>query len=277
MSKQLLYITKQVCLYIWEFCWETVGSFFNYVLWSPVLLVDSFLLLCSFFIMLVMNSLYSLRLFDRVSYIIESIILNRYTALTRRVHVPKHMIPKQFTPSICFMGGGHLWMYAIGVGHYIYENFDTREIKYLASSAGCFAAVPLVCNDDPYAWCKQDWGKCIKHFNSRGVIGCLFDSKQFYYDLWDDYLPREGDIYTYCSGRLFISVTHFPSLKNQVISQFNTRNDLINTIVASMCLPYVFMRDFPVHINEVSTLWWCSVVYYILTTKYYTTILYMRL
>ncbi len=105
-------------------------------------------------------------------------------------------------------------MFAIGVGHFIYENFDIDNIIFLASSSGCFAAVPLACGLDPYAWCHRDWAKCMTHFDSR-FLGCLCDSKHFYYDLWDDYLP--ADAHERCSGRLFISVTQFPSMRNKVI------------------------------------------------------------
>ena len=71
----------------------------------------------------------------------ENFIVLRYTAITRRIHVPKHSRPLKFTPSISFMGGGQLWMFAIGAGHYIYENYGkalyirfkqyTRYIKYI--------------------------------------------------------------------------------------------------------------------------------------------------
>ena len=122
-------------------------------------------------------------------------------------------------------------MFAIGVGHYIYMNYDVRKIKFLASSSGCFAAVPLACGMDPYEWCKCDWGKCMKHFESRGIMGCLFDSKHFYYQLWNEYLPKDAHIK--CSGHLFISVTKFPSMTNQVISHFDTRDDLIWAITGN--------------------------------------------
>ena len=136
-------------------------------------------------------------------------------------------------------------MFAIGVGHWIYEHYDVSKIKFLASSSGCFAAVPLACGMDPYEWCKKDWGKCMKHFESRGLLGCLYDSKHFYYNLWNEYLPDDAHII--CSGRLFVSVTAYPSMKNMVISEFLCRDDLLWAITASMCLPYVFMRDFPVN------------------------------
>jgi hypothetical protein len=119
-------------------------------------------------------------------------------------------------------------MFAIGVGHYIYENFDIENIKFMASSSGCFAAVPLACGMDPYAWCHRDWAKCMTHFDSR-LMGCLCDSKYFYYHLWDDYLPPNAHVR--CSGRLFISITEFPSMRNKVISQFESREELIWVIV----------------------------------------------
>jgi hypothetical protein len=166
---------------------------------------------------------------DIIQKYIGRFILNRYTAITRRIHLPKHRTPKQFSPSISFMGGGHLWMFAIGAGHYIYENYDLNSIKFLASSCGCFAAVPLACGLDPYEWCKRDWSKCMKHFESRGILSCFFDSKHFYYQLWDDYLPENAHIR--CSGRFFISVTRVPSMKNHVVSHFETREDLIWAVV----------------------------------------------
>ena len=95
---------------------------------------------------------------------------------------------------------------------------------------------------DPYEWCKRDWRKCIDHFAARS-LGCLFDSKEFYYDLWDNYLPP--DAHQRCSGRLHISITLLPSLSNKVVSHWSTREDFIWTIVASCCLPVAFMRSVP--------------------------------
>lgn len=114
-----------------------------------------------------------------------------------------------------FCSGGQLWMFAIGVGNYVYKNYNIDSIKFLASSSGCFAAVPLACGLDPYDWCKRDWSKCIQHFEERGLLGCLYDTKHFYYNLWDDYLPEDAHIR--CSGRLYISLTLFPSMKNRVV------------------------------------------------------------
>lgn len=115
-------------------------------------------------------------------------------------------------------------MFAIGAGHWVYENYDIASIKFLASSSGCFAAVPLACGLDPYEWCKRDWGKCMTHFESRGILGCLCDTKYFYYHLWEDYLPHDAHIL--CSGKLYISVTQYPSMRNKVIRYYCRRRNL---------------------------------------------------
>jgi len=212
---------------------DTVASF----LYLPAFIINLIVLLISFGTFLHMSSSF-----------LENLILTRYTETVRRSHLPKHRTPLKFAPSICFMGGGQLWMFALGVGHYVYENFDINSIKFFASSCGTFVAVPLACGLDPYDWCRRDWSKCIAHFESRGILGCLCDSKYFYYNLWNDYLPEDAHIR--CSGRLFISVTLFPSMKNRVISQFNSREELIWAVVGSICVPFVFIRDFPIKCGE---------------------------
>jgi hypothetical protein len=35
----------------------------------------------------------------------ENVVFSRYSAITRRIHLPKHRTPREFTPSISFMGG----------------------------------------------------------------------------------------------------------------------------------------------------------------------------
>lgn len=135
-----------------------------------------------------------------------------------------------------------LWTYYLGVAHYIFRNYDHTRIKILVSSAGTFGGVPLALGLDPYAWCTSDWAKCLAHFASR-PCGMFFDQAEFYKQLWDEYLPV--DAHTRVSGRLFISITLFPSFQNRVVSHFATRDELINCIVASSCFPLVFVRNMP--------------------------------
>lgn len=44
-------------------------------------------------------------MFRNILDILDYVMLRWYTFLTRRIHLPKHRTPKQFAPSISFMGG----------------------------------------------------------------------------------------------------------------------------------------------------------------------------
>ncbi len=170
------------------------------------------------------------------------IAMRFYATWLVRTYIPKHDIGLDFTPSVSFGGGGMLWCYYLGVGHFIYKNFDVSRIKFLASSGGCFAAVPLAMGFDPYDWCRRDWPYCLTHYRTR-PMGCFLDTTTFYRTLWDNYLPE--DAHLRANDKLFISMTLFPSFKNKVVSRFATRDDLINCIIASTCLPVIFLRDIP--------------------------------
>jgi hypothetical protein len=191
---------------------------------------------------------------------LSSFFFNRYSYFVKKGHLPRSSLPcsdGKIVPSISFFGGGHLWSFALGIGHHMWKNYDVSECKFLASSCGVFGAVPLVLGLDPYEWCKSDWQKCMDHYNRRHWlltklnVGCLNDSKHFYYKLWDDYLPI--DAHHRCSGRLFLSTTLYPSLKNHIVSNFESRDKLIWAIVGSICLPVGFIGDFPVEIPGVGS------------------------
>jgi len=177
-----------------------------------------------------------------VGWTLQQIALRFYAFWMARGYVHEDLIPHEFGPSISFAGGGMLWPYYLGVAHHVFETYDASKIKVLASSCGCFGAIPLVMGEDPYIWCRSDWPSCIAHFESRS-LGTFFDSLDFYYNLWDQYLPPDAHIRA--TGRLHLSITLFPSFRNCVVTQFSTRQELINCIVASICLPIIFMRSFP--------------------------------
>jgi hypothetical protein len=174
---------------------------------------------------------------------VEWSLLRLYCFWVRRVYLPRHHSHvRSFRPSISVSGGGQLWPYGVGVGHYLHTHYDLHSVRLFSSSCGCFATVPLALNESPIEWCKRDWSKCLEHFSARGWLGCMFDSKQFYYDLWNNYLPE--DAHVRCSGRLYISITQlFPYPHNRIVSHYPTREDLIQTILASMCLPLIFLRS----------------------------------
>ena len=68
-------------------------------------------------------------------------------------------------------------------------------------------------------------------------------SSSHYYPLLDSSLPADAHIRA--TNRLFLSITHFPSLRNVIISQFPSRHDLIQALMASCAVPVIFFRDLP--------------------------------
>eukprot|EP00457_Paulinella_chromatophora_P006443 gb/GEZN01006461.1/.p1 GENE.gb/GEZN01006461.1/~~gb/GEZN01006461.1/.p1 ORF type:complete len:392 (+),score=44.49 gb/GEZN01006461.1/:49-1224(+) len=175
-------------------------------------------------------------------YMMQQLFVRFYGYWMSRTYIHKDDVALEFGPSVSFGGGGMLWTYYLGVAHYIFKHYDTKKIKFLASSGGCFSAVPLAMGLDPYEWCKADWNTCLDHYSSR-TMGQYMDSCEFYRKLWDRYLPHNA--HELASGRLFLSITLFPSFQGKVVSQFENREDLISCIIASTCLPLVFLRDFP--------------------------------
>jgi hypothetical protein len=84
---------------------DSVIVFFNKILWTPILLLETFTLMVTFWISLVLRYLNFIHFVEKVNDSIDRLVLTRYTMVTRRIHIPKHKVPKQFTPSISFMGG----------------------------------------------------------------------------------------------------------------------------------------------------------------------------
>lgn len=72
------------------------------LLYFPTVLVNLIGLLFSFVFVLNLSSF-------SIIATAENFVFNRYSAITRRIHLPKHRTPRQFTPSICFMGGQTLF------------------------------------------------------------------------------------------------------------------------------------------------------------------------
>ena len=88
--------------YITSVVMSTIMGLFYYGIRGPVIVYESWCLFCSFWFVLILNHIPS---FNFIEEWMESFVLTRYTNITKRLHIPKSEIPKNFTPSISFMGG----------------------------------------------------------------------------------------------------------------------------------------------------------------------------
>lgn len=131
---------------------------------------------------------------------------------------------------ISFGGCGFLGVYHAGVGKcvkdhapHLFTKFDT----FYGASAGAITAVCAACKSDPmvpYKWVKKTFEASRKY--RFGMLHPSFDLYTRLHDFLEGFLPKNA--HRLARGRVKISLTTFPERKNWLVTDFNTRNELIN-------------------------------------------------
>ena len=131
--------------------------------------------------------------------------------------------------NISFSGCGFLGIYHVGVIQCLRENAPSLipRFKVVAgASAGAIASLVLLSNCPAERVCR---GFIETSEASRnhwlGALSTSFDIMTVLTALFDDLLPPNA--HRQCQGRLQISLTAVPGLKNVMVSNFNTRLELI--------------------------------------------------
>jgi hypothetical protein len=152
-------------------------------------------------------------------------------------------------PSVAFSGCAFWWPYHAGVCQYLFEEFDLSDVRVYSTSASTFPVVCTVVGVNPLTWCVEDYPKCLAHWWSR-PFSCFVDSTDFLRRLWHSFLPK--DAYKRVEGHLVVSVTNvgfnsagLPVLTNEQASSFQSNDDLVNALMATINVPGVFFRGFP--------------------------------
>ncbi|XP_077991575.1 patatin-like phospholipase domain-containing protein 4 [Glandiceps talaboti] len=149
---------------------------------------------------------------------------------------------------ISFCGCGFLGIYHIGVATSLFQNggdFVHRLKRYAGASAGSLAAVALATMPDKLDKCRDMIYNMAKETRSK-TLGALtpgFNLSSKLHDLLDDLLPP--DAHQLASNKLHISVTSLHGKKNRLISNFDTREELIQALLCSCHIPYYMGRKFP--------------------------------
>ena len=140
---------------------------------------------------------------------------------------------------VSLAGCGLLGIYYTGVGGCLEQNapnFVDHVQCYYCSSAGAISAVASVCGikaSDGYKFIKGVYEEATKHkILSRFRLGMLdprFDLYGMLRCFLEASLPRDAHIK--CRGRVVISLTVVPGMKNWLVSDFTTRAELINVSV----------------------------------------------
>ena len=126
-------------------------------------------------------------------------------------------------------------MYA-GVVKYLQQHYDLSKVDMVGASAGALMVTLAMCNVDPdtavqraYDLAKEKdiWSR---RFGLAGIWGNLVRQ-------WlDDLLP--DDAVDICQGRLKLVITKIPSFDIAYVSDYTSKQDLIDACLASAHVPF---------------------------------------
>uniref|UniRef100_A0A8D3DCR1 triacylglycerol lipase n=1 Tax=Scophthalmus maximus TaxID=52904 RepID=A0A8D3DCR1_SCOMX len=142
--------------------------------------------------------------------------------------------------SISFAGCGFMGIYYVGATGCILERFPRfveDASKIYGSSAGALMAAALTTGTPLEKCCADLMGmarQARKH--KLGPLHPAFNLLQMVLDALQRSLPE--DAHVRASGRLCVSLTRVPDGKNVLVSEFDSREELIQTLLCSCFVPF---------------------------------------
>uniref|UniRef100_A0A2R5L4D9 triacylglycerol lipase n=1 Tax=Ornithodoros turicata TaxID=34597 RepID=A0A2R5L4D9_9ACAR len=153
--------------------------------------------------------------------------------------------------NVSFAGCGFLGIYHVGVASALREYASQVCVgKIAGASAGSLAAAALIC-DVP---CGEST-TYVLHIAVKARQRALgpfhpgFDVDSIIHEGLSNLLPDNA--HKLCSGRLYVSLTRISDGKNVLISQFDTKEELIQVLKCSCFIPF-YSGLFPPKINGVA-------------------------
>lgn len=155
---------------------------------------------------------------------------------------------------LSFAGGGLMCVYHTGMGlamqHYAPHYMNQPDIQLYGASAGAVFSVCIACGLSPmymYHFAKEchEWASSLSTW-WLGGLGSLHPKYDIFTRLRsviEEYLPHNA--HRLCNGKVNISLTLFPSFKNWIVSDFNTRAELIQ--VHCVCYHDNYTMFFLIH------------------------------
>ncbi|KAJ8922499.1 hypothetical protein NQ315_007529 [Exocentrus adspersus] len=140
--------------------------------------------------------------------------------------------------NLSFAGCGFLGIYHVGVAC-CFRKYAPHLLlnKISGVSAGAIAACCLIC-DLPIGEMTSDVLKVATEARSRslGAFSPSFNIHQLLLEGFEKFLPDDAHIRV--SGKLHVSLTRVHDGKNVVVSQFDSREELIQVLLASAFIPF---------------------------------------
>ncbi|MCL4122067.1 UNVERIFIED_CONTAM: hypothetical protein GTU68_057150 [Idotea baltica] len=142
-------------------------------------------------------------------------------------------------------GSGFLGLYLIGAIEYLQSGFPDlfKRIAFAGSSAGAVIASALACHM-PLESCRIAFLRAAAESQSS-LVGPFHKSFSIQDHLRKGLESLPHDAHLRASGNLFVSVTRVRDLSNEIVSEWTSREDLIETILCSCFLPGFSGPHFP--------------------------------
>jgi hypothetical protein len=152
-----------------------------------------------------------------------------------------HQVPQKLNKisniSLSFAGCGFLGIYHVGVGT-CFKKFASHLLlqNIVGASAGALVATLLLL-DLPMDFVASEFFKIVAaaRNHSLGPFSPAFDIQKVLTNRLHKYLPENA--HKIVSRRVHISLTRIFDGKNVVVSQFNSREDLIDALACSFFIP----------------------------------------
>lgn len=154
---------------------------------------------------------------------------------TRDTEPPKKAV--QDITTVTFCGCGFLGVYLVGAATYLQDNVPSLLRGHLAgSSVGSLIATCVAC-DVPLQILRENLLSTAR-MSRKYILG----SFNPFFSLEDSLLQctlraLPEDAHIRASGRVFLSLTRVSTLANEIVSEFNSRDELIQALICCCFLP----------------------------------------
>ena len=146
---------------------------------------------------------------------------------------------KKYKRQLVFGGCGGMYNYSLGIASVIQENFKEQleDTLITGASAGCFPALLVSLNMDIPNSIKE-WNEPFLNEVNKYRFGAFYNWNDIVRKFTLEELNKLGEnIYQKVNGRLHYSMTHFPSFKSHIISDWKSNEDLLDGVMASAFVP----------------------------------------
>lgn len=138
---------------------------------------------------------------------------------------------------IVVSGGGLKGYFVTGAAAVLASTPHLRPVRFAGASAGAWCAAFMACELDTMAWVNTFHSTRMHMADGKHIL-------EAYKCFANDILP--ADAHLRCNGRVFISVSvlTWTGLRNLIVSEFLSREDLIAACIASSNIPFITARGF---------------------------------